>query len=113
VTNPAGNNLDVWIGGSPDYSNRFLPANIANVAIFGQALNATQMQGLYNGIGRLGAQNISITRSGANVVLDWQSGTLLQAANLFGPWTTNSAAQPGIVVPITGSNQFFRLLISP
>jgi hypothetical protein len=113
VTNPASNSLDVWIGGSPDYSDRFLPANIANVSVFGQALTATQVQGLYNGIGRLGTQNISITRSGANVVLNWQSGTLLQAGNLLGPWITNSAAQPGIAVPITSSNQFFRLLIGP
>jgi hypothetical protein len=113
VTNPAGNNLDMWIGGSPDYSDRFLPADIANVSVFGQGLTATQVQGLFNGIGIVGQQNISITRSGANVVLNWQSGTLLQAGNLLGPWITNSAAQPGIAVPITSSNQFFRLLISP
>jgi hypothetical protein len=113
VTNPAVNNLDVWIGGAPDYSNRFLPANIANVSIFNQALTAAQVQGLYNGVGVLGPQTISITHSGANVVLNWQSGTLLQATNLLGPWTTNSAAQPGYTVPITGGNQFFRLLVSP
>jgi hypothetical protein len=113
VTNPVGNNLDVWIGGSPDYTDRFLPADIANVAIFGQALTAAQVQGIFNGVGVVGPQNISITRSGPNIVLNWQSGTLLQAGNLLGPWITNSAAQPGIVVPITSSNQFFRLLIGP
>jgi hypothetical protein len=113
ITNPSVNNLDVWIGGSPDYTDRFLPADIANVAIFGQALTAAQVQGIFNGVGVVGPQDISITRSGSNIVLNWQSGTLLQATNLLGPWTTNSAAQPGIVVPITGSNQFFRLLISP
>lgn len=113
VTNPAANNLDVWIGGSPDYGNRFLPAAVANVAIFGQSLTAGQVQDLYNGVATLGPQNISITRSGANIVLNWQSGTLLQATNLLGPWTTNSGAQPGYTIPITGPNQFFRLLVSP
>jgi hypothetical protein len=113
VTNPAVNNLDVWIGGSPDYSDRFAPADIANVAVFSQAFSAIQVQDLYNGIGQLGPQNISITRSGTNVVLTWQTGTLLQATNLLGPWTTNSAAQPGYVVPVSGSSQFFRLLVSP
>jgi uncharacterized protein YjdB len=113
VTNPAVNNLDVWIGGSPDYSDRFIPADIANVAVFSQALSATQVQDLFNGVGVLGPQNISITRSGANIVLNWQTGTLLQATNLLGPWTTNSAAQPGYMVPISGPRQFFRLLVSP
>lgn len=113
VTNPAMNNLDVWIGGAPDYSNRFLPADIANVAVFGQALTAAQVQGIYKGAAVLGPQNISIARSGPNLILNWQSGTLLQASSLLGPWTTNGAAQPGYTVPITSSNQFFRLLVSP
>jgi uncharacterized protein YjdB len=113
VTNPSVNNLDVWIGGAPDYSGRFVPADIANVAVFNQALTPTQVQGLYNGVGELGPQFISVTHSGTNVVLNWQKGTLLQATNLMGPWTTNSAAQPGYIVPISGPSQFFRLLVSP
>ena len=113
ITNPAVNNLDVWIGGSPDYGDRFLPANIANVAIFNQALTPTQVQGIYNGVGIPGTQIITITHSGANIVLNWQSGTLLQATSLSGPWTTNSAAQPGYTVPSTNRSQFFRVLVSP
>ncbi len=110
---PAGNNLDVWIGGSPDYGDRFLPAYIANAAIFNQSLSAAQVQGIYNGVAVLNPQTISITHSGSNVVLTWQTGTLLEATNLLGPWTTNSAAASGYTVPATNAAKFFRLLVSP
>jgi uncharacterized protein YjdB len=108
---PVGNNLDVWIGGSPDYTGRFLPAYIADVAVFNQPLTANQVQGMFNGTAVAGPQTISITLSGANVILNWQTGTLLQATNLLGPWTTNNAATPGYTLPATNTSQFFKLLI--
>jgi hypothetical protein len=113
VNYPVANNLDVFIGGSPDYSNRYLPAYIADVAVFKQALTASQIQGIYNGIGVQPPQLISIARSGATVTLTWRTGTLLQSTNLLGPWTTNSAATPGYTVPATNQSQFFKLLIGP
>jgi uncharacterized protein YjdB len=113
ATNPPGSSLDVWIAGSPDYNNRFLPAGVADAAIFAQALTAAQIQGIYTGQHVLGPQKLAISHSGANVILNWQSGTLLQSTNLLGPWTTNSAALPGYTVPATNRAQFFRLLVSP
>jgi uncharacterized protein YjdB len=113
VNYPVANNLDVFIGGSPDYSNRYLPAYVADVAVFKQALTARQIQGIYNGIGMPPPQLISIARTGANVTLTWQTGTLLQSTNLLGPWTTNSAATSGYTVPATNQSQFFKLLIGP
>ncbi len=113
TTNVAGNNLDAWIGGSPDYANRFLPAYIANAAVFAQSLSAAQVQGIYNGVAVLGPQTITITHSGLNVVLSWQTGTLLESTNLLGPWTTNGAAVSGYTVPATNASKFFRLLVSP
>lgn len=112
---PAGDNLDVWIGGSPDYgTDRLQPgANIADCAVFDQAFTAAQVQGLYNGTAVLGPQAITITHSGSNVVLNWQNGTLLQAPSLLGPWTTNSAAVSPYTVPATSGNRFFKLLVSP
>ena len=45
---PAGNGLDVWIGGSPDYAgSREVPGNIAHAAIFTTALTSNQIQALY------------------------------------------------------------------
>ncbi|MDR3459725.1 MAG: Ig-like domain-containing protein [Verrucomicrobiae bacterium] len=111
ATAPAGNGLDAWIGGSPDYGDRFLPAYIANAAVFAQSLNAAQVNGIYNGQWIPGAQTIAITRSGSNVILNWQTGTLLESTNLLGPWTTNSAAVPGYTVPATNSTKFFRLRV--
>ncbi|MGH7978461.1 MAG: LamG-like jellyroll fold domain-containing protein, partial [Limisphaerales bacterium] len=110
---PTGDNLDVWIGGSPDYGTaRLLPAaNIAHVAIFNQAFTAAQAAGLYNGTFVLGPQTLHITQSGPNVVLDWQTGTLLESTNVLGPWTTNSAATPPYTLPASGNEQFFRLLV--
>ena len=112
---PAGNNLDVWIGGAPDYGTaRLLPgANVAQVAVFNQALTAAQVQGLTNGVYVLGPQTISIARSGKNVTLNWQTGTLLQATNLLGPWITNSAAVAPYTVPATNATEFFKLLVTP
>jgi uncharacterized protein YjdB len=115
VTAPVGDNLDVWIGGAPDYGTaRLLPAaDIAHAAIFNQALTAAQVQGLYNGTFVPGPQTITIARSGTNVVLNWQIGTLLHAPTVLGPWTTNNAAVPPYTTPATNAAQFFRLLVNP
>jgi hypothetical protein len=115
LATPPGDNLDVWIGGSPDYATaRLLPdASIAHVAVFDQALTAAQVGGLTNGVAIAGPQSIAIERSGADVVLTWQTGTLLQTTNLLGPWVTNSAAVSPYSVPATNKSQFFRLLVTP
>jgi uncharacterized protein YjdB len=114
---PAGNDLDVWIGGAPDYgtgtAKRLIDANIANAAVFAQALTAAQVQGLYNGTFVEGPSTISITKTASGVQLNWQVGTLLQAPTVLGPWTTNYTAAPGYTIPATSGNQFFRLLINP
>ena len=50
---PAGNNLDVWIGGAPDYGtgtgSRMFAGNIADAAVFTRALTAAQVQGVFTG----------------------------------------------------------------
>ena len=40
----------------------------------------------------------------------WPVGTLLEATNLTGPWTTNGAASP-YVFPPTGAQKFFRVIV--
>ena len=110
---PAGDGLDVWIGGSPDYGTaRLLNAKIAHAAIFTQALTATQVQDLQTGV-YTGPVNLSVTRSGSSVVLTWQAGILLQAPTVLGPWTTNNAAVSPYTVSVTAGNQFFKVLVSP
>jgi hypothetical protein len=110
---PAGDTLDVWIGGSPDYGTaRLLRANIANAAIFGRALTAVQVQGLCNGV-YTGPVILGVIRSESGVVLDWPTGTLLQATNLAGPWITNASAVSPYPVPATNGVEFFRVLVGP
>ena len=114
-TIPAGDDLDVWIGGSPDYGTaRLLPANIAHAAVFTQALTSSQVQGLYDGVYvPPPSTTISITRAEGSIVLSWQSGVLLQAPTLNGPWTTVGGAVSPYTIPISSGSQFYRVLVSP
>jgi hypothetical protein len=111
TTAPAGDSLDVWIGGSPDYgTSRLINAKIANAAIYPQALTGTQIQDLYTGV-YAGTVHLGASRSGSNITLTWPAGTLLQSTNVLGPWTTNTAAVSPYVVPATNKQQFFRALV--
>ncbi|HEX3798244.1 MAG TPA: LamG-like jellyroll fold domain-containing protein [Verrucomicrobiae bacterium] len=111
---PIGNNLDVWIGGAPDYglgnSGRLIPAEIAHCAIFAHALSAEAIQGLYNGV-FTAPVSLTITRSGQNVVITWPTGVLLQAPTVNGPWTTNSATSPFTTSAASGT-EFYKVLVS-
>lgn len=110
---PAGDNLDVWIGGSPDYgTGRLLNAKIAHAAVFTQALSTSQIQDLYAGI-YTAPVNLAAVRSGANALLSWPAGVLLQAPTLYGPWTTNLTAASPYSVPLTNGTQFFKILVNP
>ena len=57
-----------------------------------------------------GPVTLFITRSAANLQLNWSSGILLEANTVTGPWTTNNATPPYLVVP-TGNNKFYRVLV--
>jgi hypothetical protein len=110
---PAGDGLDVWIGGSPDYgTQRLLSANMAHAAIFAKALSASQILALYNAasIAPAVTLNLAPARAGS-LTLTWSQGTLLQSASLAGPWTTNTAASPYTVVP-TNSQMYFKVLVN-
>ena len=46
---------------------------------------------------------------GKQFVLTWSYGTLLQATNIAGPWTTNTATQPYTVIISNAPAMFFKL----
>lgn len=77
---PAGDNLDVWIGGAPDYGtgsgSRLFAGNITEAAVFTKALSTAQVAGIYNGtyvVSQLPAPSIThVGLSGGNIVI---SGT--------------------------------------
>lgn len=103
---------DWRLGQDPDNpgATKAFDGLIDEVAIYGSALSADHINQLYlaatSGLG----QSLSIARSGANVVLTWPQGVLLQAPAVTGPWTTNSAATSPYTNAASGS-QFYRVLI--
>jgi hypothetical protein len=58
---------------------------------------------------------IGLQASGSGgFVLTWSGGNLVQATNLFGPWTTNSAAtSPFTNTPDPGTPQMFYRVKAP
>ena len=59
---------------------------------------------------RILAPTLGLQPSGSNLQLTWAYGTLLQATNITGPWTTNIATSPYTVTP-TGPQMFFRVQV--
>jgi len=113
LTAPVGDNLDVWIGGAPDYPTaRLTVATLANAAVFTYALSANEVQAIYNGQ-TLPPVTLTIAPSGNNVVLTWPNGTLEQSTNAAGPWTPNPAATSPYTQPTTNALQFYRVQVSP
>jgi len=86
---PAGDNLDVWIGGAPDYGTAFGTARLVSWQhrSCGRLHPGSQRR---SGARPLtGEVSLTITHSGSNVVITWPSGILSRPA-LTGPWTTNT-----------------------
>ena len=112
VNTPAGNSLDVWIGGSPDYgSGRLLAGSIAHAAIFARALSASQILALYDAGSTPPTVTLSLVPDGAgSLTLTWPQGALLQSTNVTGPWVTNTAASPYTVSP-SNSQMYFKVLV--
>ena len=52
----------------------------------------------------------SIAKSGSNLLVNWQIGSLLEATNLKGPWITNANPAPLTIAP-AGSSMFFRVQV--
>ena len=113
VSVPAGDGLDIWIGGSPDYgTQRLLPGSIAHAAIFTQALSSSQIVALYNAGSIAPIVTLNLGPAGAgSLTLTWSQGTVLQSTSLAGPWTTNTAASPYTLAP-TQSQVYFKVLVN-
>jgi hypothetical protein len=83
---------------------------IAQVAIFTNSFSAAQVQALYRASLSTPPIMLNLVQAGAgNLTLTWSQGTLLQATNLDGPWTTNAATSLYSPVP-TNAQTFFKIL---
>jgi hypothetical protein len=116
ATGIPGTNLDIMIGGDPQFADfgdlggfneRYWPGNVAQVAFFTNALTALQVQQLYT-ISTNRLPTLSIARSGANVVLTWNGGTLLSATNVTGPYSPVTGATSPYTTAPSPADRFFR-----
>jgi len=82
------------------------------VAVFNQALTATQLQQLFASGHALASVRVSLQPAGDNFNLLWPQGTLLQAPALTGPWVEAAAGTPSpLTIQPTNSAMFYRVLL--
>ncbi len=100
------------IGHDGGYWNYNFPGRIDEVAVFNYAFTPAQVFNLYNAAftNQPPAVTLGIQRVGADVVLSWAQGTLLEANALTGPWTTNNASSPYTNAP-TSPSKFYRVIV--
>jgi hypothetical protein len=91
----------LWTGSVGTYVKMTCPT-IANGKVY---VGTSSNLGVWGLTGYIYIQSV-----GPNLVLNWASGTLLEATSLFGPWATNTAASPYTVAP-TNAQTFYRLLL--
>jgi hypothetical protein len=97
-----GSQSNIRIGSDNSVGTTF-NGRIDEVAVFNRALTAAEIL-------QLAGQSVTlkIAPSGASLQLTRPYGTLLEATNVAGPWTTNPAASPYVVVP-SGDRRFYRV----
>jgi hypothetical protein len=107
-------NTPGFIGG--DLHDANFIGNIDEVVTFNQSLTQTQLTNLWTaaatGVVTQPAATLSITPSGANVIISWNPpvGMLLQSPSINGPWTTNNAAASPYTNTLVGTAMFYRVL---
>jgi hypothetical protein len=104
-----GNNWQIGSDNSDNANSgaRNFVGSIDEVVVFTRSLSPTEMNTLYS-VGVNGqAVSLSIQRSGNNYVVSWPRGTLLEANQVTGPWTTNTATSPYTNSP-SSSGKFYR-----
>jgi len=99
----------VRIGGDPNSAARTFNGSIDEVAIFPYALSASQIQDLYSGT-VTPVVSLTVQQIGGNVVLTWPQGTLLEANEVTGPYTTNNASSPYTNAP-TAPRKFYQVIV--
>jgi hypothetical protein len=109
-------NSPEYIGSDPagaSFGAENFTGTIGAVAIFNQTLTSNQLQTLYNAAtGVLPPVNLQIAVVGTQVQVTWPMGSLLQATNLKGPWTTNYlASSPYLVTPTGSGSMFYRVVV--
>ena len=92
--------------------DRVFSGGIDEAAIYNVALTPTQIAAHFSA-GAYGSAPLTVTLSGANIILNWTTGTLQEATDVTGPYTDVSDISPSVPVPLNtlsgGSHKFYRL----
>ena len=83
------------------------------MAVFNCTLSPAQVQALYSLALLGGPVTLSCQRSGADLVLGWPHGTLLQALDPNGPWTPVAGASPPSFTTTPAGTVFYRVQVYP
>jgi hypothetical protein len=97
------------IGADGTGGGRVFNGGIDEVAVYTSALTPAQIKQLYLAATTTPPFELTIQQLGPNVRLTWPQGTLLEADNLAGPWTTNNAPSPYTVLP-SAAKKFYRAI---
>jgi Concanavalin A-like lectin/glucanases superfamily/Bacterial Ig domain len=115
ATNAIAHDVEPWDGPTAIGADTFsVPGTVFHgemdeVAVFNYTLSPAQIATLYTTALAGSPVTLSCQISGTNLVLSWPHGTLLQATNIAGPWTTNNAAtSPYTLVP-DEPQMFYRI----
>jgi hypothetical protein len=98
----ATNNSDVYQGLS------VVPGSVFDSSLISQGEAGNQIIASVSATANV---TLSLQRSGAGFQLTWPQGVLLEADRVTGPWTTNVATSPLIVISPSSPQRFYRLLL--
>ena len=103
-------NSELMIGardaGNTAYGN-FFTGTIYDVRVYNYPLTQSQVVN----DGRVPPPITAAVVAPGQLQLTWPFGTLLEATNLLGPWTTNSYVSPALIDTTAGPQKFFRVKI--
>jgi len=98
----ANNNSDVLQGLS------VVPGSVFDSSVISEGEAGNQ---IIASVAQPAGVSLSLQRLGSGFQLTWPQGVLLEADRVTGPWTTNVATSPFIVVSPSSPQKFYRLLV--
>jgi hypothetical protein len=118
-TNAIAHDVEPWDGPTAIGADTLeVPGGVFNgemdeVAVFNYTLTPAQVTTLYLTALVGGSVTLNCQSSGTNLVISWPHGTLMQAANLAGPWTPVVGAAPPSFTVTPAGQMFYRVRVYP
>ena len=96
--------------GDRGYGGWLYAGSISGVALYNRALTPSELTSHANYTASTAPSLITVTRSGADLILSWTSGNLQAAPEVTGTFTNVPAATSPYTVTPTEARKFFRLV---